>query len=89
MVKGHSQYEIAAVLKVSQPTINNDGQFLRENARENLQTHLNDRLPGEYENCMAGIKKRRPGRSLMVSNGNGASFSFTLPLSTRQIGISD
>jgi len=53
LVKGHSQYEIAAVLKVSQPTINNDVQFLRENARENLQTHLNDRLPGEYENSMA------------------------------------
>jgi Zn-dependent M32 family carboxypeptidase len=57
LVKGHTQYEIASVLKVSQPTINNDVQFLRNQARTNLQTHLNDRLPGEFENCMSGINQ--------------------------------
>ena len=57
LVKGYSQYDIADVLKVSQPTINNDVKFLREQARLNLQTHLNDRLPGEFENCMSGINR--------------------------------
>jgi predicted transcriptional regulator len=57
LVTGQSQYEIASVLKVSQATINNDIQFLRCKARENMQTHLQDRLPHEYQNCMAGINK--------------------------------
>jgi predicted transcriptional regulator len=57
LVRGCSQSQIADVLKVSQPTINNDVKYLREQARNNLETHLNDRLPGEFENCMAGINQ--------------------------------
>ena len=38
-------------------TISKDGIYLREQARQNMQAHLQDRLPEEYENCMAGIKQ--------------------------------
>lgn len=55
LVKGRNQYEIADILKVSQSTVNNDVQFLRGQARQNMQTHIQDTLPEEYENCMAGI----------------------------------
>jgi hypothetical protein len=48
LVKGRNQYEIADILKVSQSTVNNDVHFLREQARLNMQTHLQDRLPEEY-----------------------------------------
>lgn len=57
MIQGHNQIQIANTLKVSEATVSNDAEFLREVARLNMQTHLQDRLPEEYENCMAGINQ--------------------------------
>ena len=57
MIKAHNQYEIADILKISQPTVSKDINHLREQARQNMQTHLQNRLPEEYENCMAGINQ--------------------------------
>jgi hypothetical protein len=57
MIKGNTQLQIAQVLKVSKPTVSRDAEYLREQARLNMQTHLQDRLPEEYENCMAGINQ--------------------------------
>ena len=45
LVKGINQYEIAEMLKVSQSTVNKDVQFLRNRARENMKTHLHNKLP--------------------------------------------
>jgi hypothetical protein len=55
LITGHNQYETASILKVSQPTVFRDIDNLREQARQNMQTHLQYRLQEEYENCMAGI----------------------------------
>jgi hypothetical protein len=30
---------------------------LRQQAQENLQKHIQERLPGEYQNCMTGMKQ--------------------------------
>ncbi len=57
MIKGNSPLEICSVLKVSQQVVHRDIRILREEARKNIQTHLEDRLPHEYENCMAGINQ--------------------------------
>ncbi len=57
LIKGHSPLQITSILKLSNPTVYRDIEYLREEARENMQTHLQDRLPGEYENCMAGINQ--------------------------------
>jgi hypothetical protein len=57
MIQGCSQIQIANTLKVSEGTISNDVIYLRDKARQNMQTHLQDRLPEEYENCMAGINQ--------------------------------
>jgi hypothetical protein len=38
-------------------TISRDILFLREQARDNLKTHINDKLPEEYQSCMAGLKQ--------------------------------
>jgi hypothetical protein len=57
MIQGCSQIQISNTLKVSEGTISNDVIYLREQARQNMQTHLQDRLPEEYENCMAGINQ--------------------------------
>jgi hypothetical protein len=36
--------------------VNRDLLFLRNQARENLQHHIHDRIPEEYQNCMTGMK---------------------------------
>jgi predicted transcriptional regulator len=46
--QGHSQPEIARILQISQPTVNRDIGYLRGQARQNLQKHIQDKLPEEY-----------------------------------------
>jgi predicted transcriptional regulator len=55
--QGHSQPEIARILQISQPTVNRDIGYLRGQARQNLQKHIQDKLPEEYQNCMSGINQ--------------------------------
>jgi len=57
LVKGYNHYEIANTLQIPRPTITKDVQYLRQQDRENLQTHIQERLPQEYENCMDGINR--------------------------------
>jgi predicted transcriptional regulator len=55
--QGHSQPEIARILQISQPTVNRDISYLRGQAKQNLQKHIQDKLPEEYQNCMTGINQ--------------------------------
>jgi hypothetical protein len=55
--QGRSQPEIATILQVGLGTISRDIQYLREQARDNLMTHLNERLPEEYQCCITGLKQ--------------------------------
>ena len=57
LVKGYNHYEIANTLQIPRPTITKDIQYLRQQDRENLQSHIQERLPQEYENCMIGINR--------------------------------
>jgi predicted transcriptional regulator len=73
---GHSQPEIARILQISQPTVNRDIGYLRGQARQNLQKHIQDKLPEEYQNCMTGINQvlkicwNIVNKSRNVSNNN-------------------
>jgi len=55
--QGRSQPEIATILQVGLGTISRDIQYLRVQARKNLMTHINERLPEEYQSCMTGLKQ--------------------------------
>ena len=57
LVKGYNHYEIANTLHIPRPTITKDIQYLRQQDREYLQTHIQERLPHEYQNCVAGINR--------------------------------
>ena len=57
LVKGYNHYEIANTLQIPRSTITKDIQYLRQQDRENLQSHIQERLPQEYENCMTGINR--------------------------------
>jgi hypothetical protein len=55
--QGHSQPEIARILQVSQPTINRDITYLRQQAQKNLQKHIQEKLPEEYQRCLTGMNQ--------------------------------
>ncbi len=55
--EGLNQTEISDKLKVSQSVISRDFKFLRQYARENVETHLQEKLPEEYQLCMTGLNQ--------------------------------
>ena len=54
---GYNQREISQKLQITKSVVNRDVIFLRKQARESLQYHIQDRIPEEYQNCMAGMKR--------------------------------
>ena len=54
--KGYNQREISNKLQVDPAAINRDIMFLRQKAQENLQKHIHEVVPEEYQKCMAGMK---------------------------------
>jgi transposase len=55
--QGYNDRDIAQILQVGKSTVNRDIQYLRQQAQENLKTHIQQKLPEEYQNCMAGMKQ--------------------------------
>jgi predicted transcriptional regulator len=53
--QGYNQSEISRILQISQPTINRDLSYLRQQAKENIKRYIDERLPEEYEKCMVGL----------------------------------
>ena len=45
------------MLKVTQPTVNEDLTYIKKWASENLQRHIQESLPHEYQKCMVGINQ--------------------------------
>jgi hypothetical protein len=57
MSEGYSQRKIAQKLQIDKSAVNRDILFLKKQARENLQYHIQDRIPMEYQSCMTGMKR--------------------------------
>ena len=55
--QGYSQHEIASKLQIAKGTVNSDLLFLRRQAQENLQKHIHEVVPEEYQKCMVGMKR--------------------------------
>jgi DNA-binding transcriptional regulator LsrR (DeoR family) len=56
MSKGEiNQSEIARILQVDRSTICRDVDYLRQQAKENIVRYVDERLPEEYEKCLAGL----------------------------------
>ena len=52
-----TQSDIATVLHVTQPTVNKDLAHIRREAQENLQNHIQEKLPQEYQRCLTGLNQ--------------------------------
>jgi hypothetical protein len=55
--QGYNQNEIAVRLQIAKGTVNNDLAYLRKQAQENLQKHIHEVVPEEYQKCMVGMKR--------------------------------
>jgi hypothetical protein len=55
LARGMSQSDIAKELQLHPSTISLDVQYLKEQAKEELQTHISNRLPFEYARAVTGI----------------------------------
>ena len=53
--QGYSERQISEILKVSDSAVHRDLVFIRQQARENLQEHIDERIPEEYEKCIVGM----------------------------------
>ena len=54
--QGYSEREIGNKLQIGNITVNRDITFLRQKAQDNLQKHIHEVVPEEYQKCMAGMK---------------------------------
>src|ERR1051326_3681190 len=53
--QGYNQSEISRILQISQPTINRDFTYLRQQAKSNIKRYIDELLPEEYEKCLVGL----------------------------------
>jgi DNA-binding transcriptional regulator LsrR (DeoR family) len=55
--EGYTQVEMANQLQVDEPTISRDVAFLRQEAQDNLERHIHEVVPEEYQKCMVDMKR--------------------------------
>ena len=83
--QGNSQPEISRTLQISLGTVNKDLSYLRHRAQDNLKTHIQNKLPEEYQNCMVGINQVlkicweivNKFKKVDNDNGNGQTVTIT------------
>ncbi len=68
-VRGHTQRQIGSILKIGLTTVNEDLQYLRGQARNNIKHYIDEYLPAEYENCLDGLNNILTEAWLMSSDG--------------------
>jgi hypothetical protein len=54
--QGYTHREIMSKLLIAKGTVSNDLAFLKKEAIENLQLHIHEVVPMEYQKCMVGMK---------------------------------
>jgi IS30 family transposase len=57
LVRGYSQWDVAEELQIDQSTVSRDVQYLRHQAQANLQKHIQQKLPEEYQCCLTGMNQ--------------------------------
>jgi orotate phosphoribosyltransferase-like protein len=55
--QGHSQREIADIIHVGIGTVNRDLAYLNKQAQDNLKTHIQEKLPEQYQKCINGLNQ--------------------------------
>src|SRR5918994_2728766 len=83
LVRGYSQWDVAEELQIDQSTVSRDIQYLKQKAQENLQKHIQEKLPEEYQRCLTGMNqvlKLSWDIANKLKNGNGNDNGQSLSL---------
>ena len=54
---GYNQTEICQTLQLDKSAVNRDIAFLRKQAKQDVQKHIHETVPEEYQKCMMGMKR--------------------------------
>ena len=54
--QGYTHREIVSKLQIPKGTVSNDLAFIKKESIDNLQKHIHEVVPMEYQKCMAGMK---------------------------------
>ena len=99
--QGFSEREIATKLQLSYLTIYRDLRCLRKQAQDNLQKHIHEVLPEEYQKCMVGMKtilrdtreiaatSSDPAIKLQANNVAKDCYKFIMDMSSNASIIAD
>ena len=55
--QGFTQSDIARILQVDRSLISRDMTYLSQQAQDNIQNHIQEKLPQEYQRCLAGLNQ--------------------------------
>jgi predicted transcriptional regulator len=55
--RGYSEREISEILKLNDTAVHRDLAYIRKQAHENIQQHIHETVPEEYQKCMVGMKR--------------------------------
>jgi len=56
-VKGFSQSEIVRMLDIDKSVVSRDIIFLKEEAKNTIKNHIQDKLPYEFTKCISGLEE--------------------------------
>jgi hypothetical protein len=99
--QGYTHREIVSKLLIAKGTVSNDLAYLKKQAIENLQHHIHEVVPMEYQKCMAGMKSNLketleiaattddPRIKLQASAIANDCYKFILDMSTNAGIVSD
>jgi hypothetical protein len=100
--QGRTEREIATILRVGAATIGRDISFLNKQARENLQVHIQERLPEQYQKCCNGLTQvlRMAWNIAIIDNVNQSTklqalslisdcYKYQIDLTTNGVVVTD
>ena len=100
--QGHTQRDIADMLHVDESLISKDLVCIRKEAQESLKTHIQEKLPAEYQKAMAGLNQvlktcwnivkkdtTDDNTKLLATAVINDSYKFLIDLTTNGVVITD
>ena len=100
--QGNSEREIASTLQMHPTTVHRDLSFLRKQAQENLKSHIQEKLPDQYQKCMTGLNQvLKIGWNIVNTDSNTAanrlqalalinnSYKYLMDLTTNGVVVTD
>lgn len=69
-IKGFGLTDISKMLQIPKTTISRDIEFLKQEAKETIRNHIQEKLPYEYKKCISGLEEIIKEAWVIADNGN-------------------